>query len=146
MNKYLLGGVAAAALVAIAPAIAQTPAPAPVAPQIQDHLGEPGWQGRERSAVQTRATVARHVQTMFAKLDTNRDGSITKAEVEAARAKGGKWAERRMHGGAFGGRAAEGGAMFDRLDANHDGSVSRAEFDAAHAQRQQRLATRDQDG
>jgi Ca2+-binding EF-hand superfamily protein len=140
MNKYLLGGSVAAVLVATTSAIAQVPAPAPVAPQVHNQA----WQGR--TAVQTRAEVAAHVRKMFDRLDANRDGSITKAEAEAVKAKGGEWAERRMHRGGAGGQKADGGAMFNRLDADHDGSVSRAEFDAAHAQREQRVATRDQNG
>ena len=140
MNKYLLGGAVAAVMVAIAPVVAQIPAPAPVAPQVQNQA----WHGR--ASVQTRAEVAAHVRTIFDRLDSNRDGSITKAEADAAKAKPGQWAGRRMHGGAAGGQMADRGAMFDRLDANHDGSVSRAEFDAAHAQRQQRIASHDQNG
>jgi hypothetical protein len=84
---------------------------------------------------------------MFARLDTNRDGVITKAEAQAAKADRGQWAGRRMHqGGAAGGQWANRGAMFERLDANRDGSISRAEFDATHAQREQRVATRDANG
>ena len=124
MHKYLLGGAIAGAVVAIAPAIAQTAAPAPVAPQIQDRLGEPGWQGHARAAVHTRAEVAAHVRTMFAKLDSNRDGSITKAEAETAKASRGDRASRHMPGNAMPDR----GAMFDRMDSNRDGSISRAEF------------------
>jgi Ca2+-binding EF-hand superfamily protein len=147
MNKYLLGGTVAAALVAIGPAIAQTPAPAPVAPQIQDRLGDAGWQGRARSAVHTRAEVAAHVRTMFDRLDSNRDGAITKAETEAVKIVHRERIVKRMQGrpGA-GGPGIDRGAMFDRMDANHDGSISRAEFDALHAQRQQRLAMRDHNG
>ncbi|WP_309661778.1 EF-hand domain-containing protein [Sphingomonas sp.] len=137
MNKYLLGGAIAASLVAIAPAIAQTPAPAPVAPMVHNQA----WHGRP--SVQTRAEVAAHVRTMFDRLDSNRDGSVTKAEAAAAK---GQFAERHRHGGGVGGQMADRGAMFDRLDANHDGSISRAEFDAAHAQHQQYMASRDQNG
>ena len=140
MNKYLLGGAMAAVMVGIAPAIAQIPVPAPVASQVQNQA----WHGR--TSVHTRAEVAAHVRTMFDRLDSNRDGSITKAETEAAKTKLGQWAGRRMHRGAAGGQMADRGAMFNRMDANHDGSVSRAEFDAAHAQHQQRIATRDQNG
>ena len=130
MNKYRLGGAMAAGMVATMPALGQ--APAPTAPQIQDHLGNSGWQGRERSAVQTRAEVAAHVRAMFDRLDSNRDGSITKAEAETAKAKHGDWAGKRMegHNGA-GGQMADRGAMFDRMDANHDGSISRDEFSRA---------------
>ena len=140
MKKLLLGGTVAAVMVAIAPAVAQIPAPAPVAPMVQNQA----WQGR--ASVQTRAEVAAHVRAKFDRLDRNRDGSITKTEAEVAKAKLGQWAGRRMHGGGAGRQMADREAMFDRLDANHDGSVSRAEFDAAHAQRQQRIATRDQNG
>ena len=138
MSKYLLGGALAAAMVAMAPALAQVPTPAPVAPQVQGHLGEPGWQGRERTSVHTRAEVAAHMRTMFAKLDGNRDGSITKAETEAAKANRGH--KRASQAGK------RSGAMFDRLDANRDGTIARAEYDAARAQRQQRMATRDKNG
>ena len=127
MNKYLLGGAMAAAMVAIAPAIGQTPAPAPVAPQAHNPSA---WQGR--ASVQTRAEVAAHVRAMFDRLDGNHDGSITKAEAEAAKVKHGDWAGKRMerHDGA-GGQMADRGAMFDRMDANRDGSISRDEFTRA---------------
>ena len=142
MSKCLLGGAMAAALVAIAPAFAQAPAQAPVTPQIQDRLGDAGWHGRVRSAVHTRTEVAAHVRTMFERLDSNRDGAITKAEIEAAKAnRSERMAKRiaRHRGGA--GQPADRGAMFDRLDANRDGSISRAEFDAAHARRMTRVDT-----
>ena len=86
----------AAAVVAISPVMGQSPAPAPapVAPQVQVRVIEPGWQGR--MSVQTRAEVAAHVRAMFDRLDTNHDGSITKAEAEAAKAAHGEWAMR-MH-------------------------------------------------
>ncbi|MEO5613127.1 MAG: EF-hand domain-containing protein [Sphingomicrobium sp.] len=130
MSKYLLGGAVTAALVAIAPVFAQTPAPMPVSPQIQDHMGGNDMHSR----VQTRAAVGDHVRKMFARVDANRDGYITKAEGEAMRGQmHQKMAEHKMA------RAKSGGAMFDRLDANHDGSISRAEFDAAHAQRMARM-------
>jgi len=123
MNKYLLGGVVAAAMVGIAPAIGQMPAPAPVAPQAQNQSARQG-----RMSVQTRAEVAAHVRTMFDRLDSNRDGSITKAESEAAKAKPGDGAGKRMQHGGAGGQMADRGAMFDRMDANRDGSISRDEF------------------
>lgn len=147
MKRYLFGGALAAAMVGLAPALAQTPAPAPVAPQIQDRLGEPGGHGMGRDRIQTRATVAKHVQAMFARVDTNRDSVVTKAEVESVKAAhGGKRMMRHGGHGGPGGQHADRGAMFERLDANRDGAISRAEFDAAHAQRQQRMATRDKNG
>src|SRR5437870_6913906 len=80
MKKALFAGVAAAGLMIVVPAFAQsTPAPAPVA---ADPHAMHGQMGRE----QTRAEVAARVQEHFAKLDSNRDGFVTKAEADAARA------------------------------------------------------------
>lgn len=132
MSKYLLGGAVAAALVAIAPVFAQTPAPMPVTPQVQDRMGGNDMHSR----VQTRAAVGDHVRKMFARVDANRDGFITKAEGEAMH---GQMRDKMMkHKMA---RAKSSVAPFDRLDANHDGSISRAEFDAAHAKRMARRVT-----
>lgn len=148
MSKYLLGGALAAAMVAMAPALAQvptqTPKPAPVVPQVQNHLGEPGWQGSGRTSVHTRAEVAAHIQTMFAKLDSNRDGSITKAESEAAKGERHKRIEKRVerHGGGKS-KAADRRGMFDRIDTNRDGTISRSEFEAAPARHERRIVTAD---
>ena len=65
--KYLLAIAAGAATLAIAPAVAQTVRPAPAAP------------------THTRAQVADHVRAMFARLDANRDGYLTKEEAQAGR-------------------------------------------------------------
>ncbi|MEO8176589.1 MAG: EF-hand domain-containing protein [Sphingomicrobium sp.] len=138
MTKFLLGTALVAAMTTGAAALAQTPAPAPVAPRVEAaHPSAQGWKRGERNAVQTRADVARHVQTAFAMLDTNHDGSITKAEADAAKSD---------HGGKRTGHAGKpSSAMFDRLDANHDGSISRAEFDATRGHREQRMASADKD-
>ena len=108
--------------------------------------------------VMTRDEVARHVAEMFARLDANHDGFVTKDEMEAfhqrfaARAGMGRdmaeharamaemgraMAERSMdHGMAMPDRAA----MFERLDKNHDGSISREEFMSATPEvRQERI-------
>jgi Ca2+-binding EF-hand superfamily protein len=127
MKKLLIGGaallVSTAALAQVAP-VAQTPA-APKA-----------------AKAYTRAEVQTKIAEYFTKLDTNRDGSITKAEADAARqASRTKRAEhikerredRREH-------------AFERLDSNADGAISRAEWDAAGAQREQRMASRDGNG
>ena len=70
MKKLLIGS---AALLASAAAIAQV-APAPVAAS-----------QTKAAKVHTRAEVQAKVAEHFAKLDTNRDGSVTKAEADAAR-------------------------------------------------------------
>jgi Ca2+-binding EF-hand superfamily protein len=122
MKKLLIGGAAFALAV---PALAQV-APAP-APQMQHAM-----------KVQTRAEVQAKVAEHFARVDTNRDGFVTKAEADAAmQAFRGKRGEK---------RAEWRGQAFERLDTNRDGAITRAEWDAAQAQRQQRVAARDQNG
>jgi Ca2+-binding EF-hand superfamily protein len=65
----------------------------------------------------------KNIDTRFAALDTNRDGSVSKAEIEAAQAKALQEAQadqqQRME------------AEFNKLDTNHDKSLSLAEFKAA---------------
>ena len=136
MTKYLLGAAAAAAVVDISPAIAQTGQPAPNvlihhAPAAKAH---------------TRADVGNHVRTMFERLDTNRDGYVTKAEAQAARANRGdriaKRMERRGAAGAHGKRLANRDGMFDRLDTNRDGNISRSEFASAPTRHERRVVIR----
>jgi hypothetical protein len=132
-----IGSVAAAAQTAPPPppGVAQGTAPAPLpapphAPQMHMRIMS--------DRVMTRDEVARHVSQLFAKLDSNRDGFITRDEVDALHHKM-MGAMGMAHGMA--GRFSEGGmpmpdrgAMFDRLDANHDGNISRREFMAAKPQ------------
>ena len=127
MSKLLIGG---AALLVSAAAVAQI-APAPgQAPQAK----------AER--VHTRAEVQAKVAEHFAKLDTNRDGSVTKAEADSAKAAlRGQWAERRKDR-----REDRRENAFERLDSNRDNAISRAEWDAHAAQREQRVASRDHNG
>ena len=130
MTKFLLGGAAIAALVAITPAIAQ-PVQAPLvrpAPAMQVH---------------TRAQVGAQVATMFQRLDTNRDGFITGAESQAAKANPANRQARKMQRTANRSpeqRAARRAGAFDRMDANRDGMITRDEFARAPALRQQRMA------
>ena len=116
MKKLLIGGVA---LLASAAAIAQI-APAPSA---------------KAAKVHTRAEVQAKVAAHFAKLDTNRDGSVTKAEADSAKAAlREQVAERRED------RREN---AFERIDGNRDNVISRPEWDAHAAQREQRIASRD---
>ena len=135
MRKYLFGGVAIAAIAAMSPAIAQVAQPAP-APQVLIQRVPMA------AKVHTRADVGAHVGKMFERLDSNRDGFVTRAEVQAVRAD--RLAKRieRRGAGAPGRPMADRGAMFDRIDTNRDGSISRAEFEAHRAQRQQKMAAR----
>ncbi len=127
MKKLLIGG---AALLASAAAIAQI-APAPVqAPQAK------------AAKIHTRAEVQAKVTEHFARLDTNRDGSVTKAEADSAKAaRRGQFAERRKER-----REDRREKAFERIDGNRDNAISRAEWDAHAAQREQRIASRDHNG
>ena len=135
--------------VAVAPAVAQPAPPTPpgvapgVAPVAPVRPVVPQMHMRMMSdRIMTRAEVSQHVAKMFAKLDTSRDGFVTREEVDALHNKmmgamDGR-IERKVaqHGMLMGDR----GAMFDRLDANKDGSISRQEFMASHPQvREQRV-------
>jgi len=122
MKKLLIGG---AVLALAVPALAQVaPAPAP--------------QMKHAAKVQTRAEVQTKVAEHFNRMDSNRDGVLTKAEADAAvQAFWGKRADR---------RAERGEQRFEQIDSNRDGSITRAEWDSAQAQRQQRVAARDQNG
>ena len=118
MTKCLIGG-AVGAMIAGA-AFAQT-APVPQA-----------GKGPRAFMTQTenRTDVAGHVQKMFARLDANHDGFITKAEVDALQAQRADKAEKRA-------AKFDPSKIFDRIDANHDGKITVAEEQAAHAQRVQ---------
>lgn len=127
MKKLSIGGAAllisTAALAQVAP-VAQTPTPP------------------EAAKIYTRADVQAKVAEHFTKLDTNRDGSITKAEADAARQTfRTERAERIKERGQDRREHA-----FDRLDSNADGAISRAEWDAAAAHGEQRMGSRDRDG
>ena len=149
MMKLLIGGAIAALAIAVTPAVAQTApppppgvaqgtapiAPVPPAPMMRERMHMRVMSDR----VMTRDEVVRHVREMFARFDTNKDGYLTREEIEASHARfAGMGAEmhKRMeeHGPMMGDR----GAMFDRLDTNHDGIISRQEFMAATPQMRER--------
>ncbi|MFL6721165.1 MAG: EF-hand domain-containing protein [Sphingomonas sp.] len=143
MYKLLLGGAAVAALFAMVPANAQpVPPAAPVAPQAQMPMQ------RMPMRVQTRDEVVQHVRELFARLDTNRDGFLTREEADAAKQKmAGEMRTRFAQRLAEPGRAMpDRGAMFDRLDTNKDGTISRQEFVSAQPQIQERRVIMMRDG
>ena len=134
MRKYLFVGAAIAALAAI-PATAQPARQGPMAQPL------------------TRAAVQANVQARFARVDTNRDGYVTRDEAEARAGEArqrmeqrrGPRAERRAErrGNRGGDRMA---ARFDRIDTNNDGSISRSEFDAHAGARADRRSARGGEG
>jgi Ca2+-binding EF-hand superfamily protein len=131
MHKLLLGGVAAAAMFATAPANAQPVPPAPpAAPQVQMKVQ------RMPMRVQARDEVVQHVRDLFARLDTNRDGFLTREEADAAKQKMAgdmrtRFAQRLAERGPG---MPDRGAMFDKLDTNKDGTITRQEFVSAQPQ------------
>ena len=156
MTRFLIGGAVTALAIAsvavaqpappppagVAPGTAPAPMVAPIAPMVP---GAPHMRVMFNSDHDmTRAEVADHVAKMFAKLDANRDGFITKDEVEAMHTKMMSAMDRV---GDVQNRLAERGVMmgdratvFDRLDTNHDGNISRQEFLAGRPEmRQERV-------
>jgi len=81
-----------------------------------------GMMGREGHGMMapepmTRTDVQARVKTQFASMDANKDGAVTKSEIEAMRAE---------H------MSKMQSDMFAKMDADMNGSISRAEFDAHH--------------
>lgn len=74
----------------------------------------------------TRAQVTQGLNTQFSRFDTNRDGSLSKAELDAAEARAAQ-----QRAAAIQSRMD---AEFTRLDANRDGQLSKAEFMAGAPQ------------
>jgi EF hand len=104
MNKFMLSAVAAMIIVPTAALVAQTAAPEkPAKPQM---------------AAQTRADVEARTKERLGRIDTNKDGTITREEMTS-------FADTRMK--------ERNDGMFVMMDADKNGSISRAEFDAHHA-------------
>ena len=87
----------------------------------------------------TRAEVAQRVQAMFDRLDGDRDGAISRAELERV---GGQRGQSTARGRGMGGMA---GRLFGLADGNGDGRVTRAEATGA-ALRHFDAADRNRDG
>ena len=114
MSKFLGGALAAMAATA---AFAQAAPPA----------SPPGQRGHMMET-EARADVAAHVAKLFARLDTNKDGVVTKAESDAVEArretKFKERAEKRSQN-------FDPAKVFGHLDANHDGKITQAEAESA---------------
>lgn len=128
MKRGLIG---IAALALVSPAIAQVAAQAPASTPQAGHAQKPV---KVHSRAQVQAKVAEH----FARLDTDRDGFVTRTEADAAR-------DQRVD--RIRERAGERREKaFDRLDVDNDGAISKAEWDSRSADRAQRIAKHDRDG
>lgn len=162
VTKLLVGCAAAAMFAALTPALAQT-APPPGVAQGTRPLAEPrtrvppviraarGMSMPMHGGVITRDEMLRHVREMFARLDTNHDGFITRDEIAAFHSKmmrareAGPIVRERIRDSRFE-RAPgdprfsenERASLFDRLDTNHDGVISREEFMAARPEVRER--------
>lgn len=113
MKTILLTAAAAATLALGGTAIAQK-APAAAAP---------AKQLKQAKQPATRAQVQARIAAMFTKLDTNKDGSVTKQEMAAVESKRAEKIEQRAE-------KFDPAKAFVRLDANKDGKISVAEADA----------------
>lgn len=79
--------------------------------------------------VMVRGEVQAMVRDHFARMDTNKDGAITTAEIAELKGAPGGPGAMKMHGGEMqGGAMRDPAVAFDRLDANKDGMISRDEF------------------
>lgn len=104
MNKYLLGAAAALIALPTAALVAQTATPEkPAKPPM---------------ASQTRADVEARTKERLARLDANKDGTVTREEIAS-------FADAQMK--------ERNASMFMAMDSDKNGSISRAEFDAHHA-------------
>jgi len=132
MKKML---IATAALLAATAALSQTPPPAAVAPPVP--MAHP-----MQDKVMTRAEVVAMVRDHFGRIDADRNGAITTAELEQMRsAKPGAAGMHRFEH-RLDGPGRDPNAAFDRLDTNKDGSVSRDEFTKAREERIERRVER----
>jgi len=142
VKKLLIGSAAVALAIGIAPAFAQSAPPPGVAQGTVPVAPAPQVRTQTRvmvmgDKVMTRDEVVTHIRDMFSRFDTNKDGYLTREELEARMM--GMHADIEKKLAERGVMSGDGGAMFDRLDTNHDGNISRQEFVAGHEGRQERV-------
>ena len=142
MTKYLLIATAAVALASAAGA--QDTAPAQ--PQGQAAPGA-NLGGNWLQADQTRSQALQRADLMFQRLDSNKDGTLTREEAQSAGPQMGRGGARveRLMARLFGSAQsvtqaqfqAQALARFDRLDLDRNGVVTAAERQQARAARAQ---------
>ena len=163
MRKLMLAAIGLAALVSACGMAQAEGDQAPNAPT--DGHGRGGFLMRadaNNDGVVTRQEFDASRVAEFSRLDTSRDGQLSRDEMRAGRHWGGRGGpDGGGHGGPGGHRLdptrfdtnhdgaisrqefnARPDGMFDRLDANHDGVISAPEQQAAQQAMQQRIAER----
>ncbi|QIK97283.1 hypothetical protein G7076_11080 [Sphingomonas sp. HDW15A] len=118
--SVMLAGTAG---VALAQAPQTVPAPAPATPMAASPMMQ---------MPQTRDGVVAMVREHFTQMDSNRDGFLTRDEMQAMR--GERHAKRMAMRGKTAG--TPGAGAFERLDTNRDNMISREEFDSMRTMRQ----------
>ena len=118
MRNLLIGGAIAA--FALTPALAQT--------------ATATAKGDHKARVETRADVQSGVAKMFGRLDSNKDGAVSAAELDSSQAKRAERIGQKMDKKADNFDPAK---MFARLDTSKDGKLTKTEVDAAKAARAQ---------
>ena len=120
MKKYLM---AAAALMTGA-AVAQTAPVAQPAPAVPTAAPAPTAHPM-RDKVTTRDEAVQMVRRHFGEMDANKDGTVTTAEMDAARGK--RFEDFKAFDGGHAMVMGDPNAAFDRLDTNKDSYISREE-------------------
>ncbi len=105
MKTFMFAPLALTSLIAVSPLAAQTAAPA--AGGLQPI---------------TRVEFTKHFDDVFARIDTNKDGALSVAEIAAAETKDKVTIEAQV--------TAQYKAEFDKFDTNKDGQISFAEYSA----------------
>jgi len=131
MKKFLIVAtalLAGAAVAQTAPVAQPSAAVPPTAPTPKSNA--------TRDRVTTRDEAVQMVRQHFGEMDTNKDGTVTTAEIDAVRTK--KFENFKKVDGGHSMVMGDPNVAFDRLDANKDGSISRDEFSKAREQRVER--------
>jgi len=171
MIRFLIAGATVATAVAISaapvsartappPGVAQGTAPMAAPPSAPGMRGNPQVRMRLMSdRTMTRDEVSQHVAKLFARLDANHDGFVTREEIDALHSRMMMGMDGMKHGADAMSRGMHAmstvpgmpmpnrTAMFDQLDTNHDGSISRQEFMATRPQirEERKIVIRDGD-
>lgn len=131
MKKFLMVAttlLAGTAVAQTAPVAQPAPAVSQAAPAPMSHP--------MRDKTTTRAEVVQKVREHFGEMDSNKDGTVTTAEIDAARTK--RFEDFKAFDGGHAMVMGDPGAAFDGLDANKDGYISRDEFTKAREERVER--------